>query len=332
MSTHPLRFSVAEQVWPLQQPFRIARGSRTEIQVLVLTITDGEHTGRGEGVPSKRYNEDIASATASLEKVFPKIEAGGADPRQFQSLLPPSAARNALDCALWDLQAKRTGKRVWELANIVVSDAAVTALTISLNPPENMAADVRTNLAAPVLKLKLGGDELDFERVEAVRQAAPAARLIIDANESWSPEHYTRVVPGLKDLRVELVEQPFPEKEDDVLKTLDHPIPVYADESCHTSADLPRLEPLYDGINVKLDKTGGLTEGLRLTERAHETGFGILIGCMVGTSLGMAPARLLAGQADFLDLDGPLLLARDQPHGLNYERGNIGLPSPALWG
>ena len=334
MTSRPLQFSVAEQVWPLHQPFRISRGSSTEIHVLVLTITDGEHTGRGEGVPSKRYNEDIASATAELQKVCPKIKVGST-PQQIQDLLPPSAARNALDCALWDLEAKRSGKRVWELADIAVSDAAdaaVTALTISLNPPEKMATDASANATAPILKLKLGGDGADLARVEAVRQAAPEARLIIDANESWSPSHYRENVPHLGKLGVELIEQPFSEAEDNVLKDLDHPIPVYADESCHTSANLVRLKPLYDGVNVKLDKTGGLTEALSLTRRAREAGFGILIGCMVGSSLGMAPPRLLASEADYLDLDGPLLLVRDQPHGLKYTRGNIGLPARELWG
>ena len=334
MSTRSIEFNISEQVWPLHQPFRISRGSRTEIRVLVLTITDGAHTGRGEGVPSKRYNEDIASATVELQKVCPKIRSG-TTPQDIQDLLPPSAARNALDCALWDLEAKRSGKRVWELANIPVSDAAdaaVTAFTISLNPPEKMAADAKANATAPVLKLKLGGDDADLARVEGVRQAAPEARIIIDANESWSPSHYTDIVPHLGKLGVELIEQPFPEAEDGVLKDLGQPIPVYADESCHTSADLVRLESIYDGVNVKLDKTGGLTEALTLTRRAREDGFGILIGCMVGSSLGMAPARLLADQADYLDLDGPLLLVCDQPHGLKYTRNNIGLPARELWG
>jgi L-alanine-DL-glutamate epimerase-like enolase superfamily enzyme len=334
MSSRPLQFTIAEQVWPLKQPFRISRGSRTEMHVLVLTLSDGERIGRGEGVPSKRYDEDIASATAALQKVCPTLQPDST-PQQIQDLLPPSAARNALDCAVWDLQAKRSGKRVWELANIPVSDAAdaaLTAFTISLNPPEKMAEDAGANSTAPLLKLKLGGDEADLARVEGVRKAAPKARLIIDANESWSAPHYREVVPHFKELGVELIEQPFPEADDNVLKDLDHPIPVYADESCHTSVDIARLKPLYDGVNVKLDKTGGLTEGLVLTRRAREAGLGVLVGCMVGSSLGMAPARLLASQANYLDLDGPLLFVRDQPHGLKYIRNNISLPSPELWG
>ena len=334
MSSRSLQFSVVEQVWPLKQPFRISRGSRTEMRALVLALSDGEHTGRGEGVPSKRYNEDNASATAALQKVCAHLPPDST-PQQIQELLPPSAARNALDCALWDLQAKRSGKRVWELANITVSDApdaALTAFTISLNPPKKMGEDAAANSTAPLLKLKLGGDNDDLPRVAAVRQAAPEARIIIDANESWSAPHYREIVPHLEKLGVELVEQPFPEAEDSVLKDLEHPIPVYADESCHTSADVERLKPLYEGVNVKLDKTGGLTEALLLTKRAREAGLGILVGCMVGSSLGMAPARLLASQADYLDLDGPLLFVRDQPHGLTYTRNNIGLPDRELWG
>ncbi|HJT80654.1 MAG TPA: N-acetyl-D-Glu racemase DgcA [Chthoniobacterales bacterium] len=331
MPARSLQFSITEKIWPLKQAFRISRGSRTEIHVLVLTVNDGTYTGRGEAVTSKRYNEDIPSATDRLNRVFDQIPFE-ATPQDIQSLLPASAARNALDCALWDLQAKRSGKRVWDLANITVSSSALTAFTISLNPPAKMAADARENRAAPILKLKLGGDDADLARVEGVRQAAPEARLIIDANESWSPLHYRSIVPPLTQLGVELIEQPFAEAKDNVLKDLERPIPVYADESCHTSADLTRLKPLYEGVNIKLDKTGGLTEALNLAIRAGEMGFKILIGSMVGTSLGMAPARLLADRAQYLDLDGPLLLARDEPHPLKYEHGNIGLPSPDLWG
>ena len=191
---------------------------------------------------------------------------------------------------------------------------------------------VPTNAGYSILKLKLGGDDVDLARVESVREAAPAARLLIDANESWSPAHYRKIAPALKGLGVELIEQPFPADADEVLEKLDHPVPVCADESCHTSADLPRLTNRYEVLNVKLDKTGGVTEALVLTKRAREAGFKLLIGCMVCTSLGIAPARLLASTADYVDLDGPLLLAGDRHHGLSYQNGKIGIPSRELWG
>ena len=318
-----------EQRWPLDKPFRIARGTRTEANVIVVTVTDGQHTGRGEGVPIARYNQSVASV---LEQIESMRSEKNLDRHQIQELLPAGAARNALDCALWDLEAKISGKRAWALANIPMVPEVETSFTISLDTPAAMAASAKANANAPILKLKLGGDDVDLARVEAVREAAPAARLLIDANESWSSSHYREIVPALKRLRVELIEQPFPADADEVLETLDHPIPVCADESCHTTADLPRLTNRYEVLNVKLDKTGGLTEALRLTERARESGFKLLIGCMVCTSLGIAPARLLASAADYVDLDGPLLLARDRDHGLLYENGRIGIPKRELWG
>lgn len=328
MSSHNLEFSAAEQSWPLDKPFRTSRGASTEARVVVVTVSDGQHAGRGEAVPISRYRQTPASTVAQLEQIFPQ----GVSRQQIQELLPAGAARNALDCAFWDLEAKISGKRVWELANIQIVDAVETALTISLDTPEKMAATAYANNLAPLLKLKLGGDSLDLPRVEAVRGAAPAARLIVDANESWSPTHYREIVSDLQGLGVELIEQPFPEAADDVLETLDHPVPVCADESCHTTADLPRLVNRYDAINVKLDKTGGLTEALLLTGRARELGFKILIGCMVCTSLGIAPARLLVGATDHADLDGPLLLAGDRHHPLCYKAGRIRLPARELWG
>jgi len=247
-------------------------------------------------------------------------------------LLPAGAARNALDCALWDLEAKTSGKRVWELANVPIVPEVETSFTISLDTPEKMAAAAAVAAELPILKLKLQGDDLDLARVKGVRESAPAARLLLDANESWSPEHYRKIVPELHELGVELIEQPFPANADEVLETLDHPIPVCADESCHTTADLRRLTNRYEMINVKLDKTGGLTEALRLCDRARDSGFKLLIGCMVCTSLGIAPARLLASNADLVDLDGPLLLGRDREHGLAYTNGRLALPSAQLWG
>jgi L-alanine-DL-glutamate epimerase-like enolase superfamily enzyme len=318
-----------EQSWPLDKPFRIARGTRTEARVIVVTVTDGQHTGRGEAVPSARYGQTVASALAQIESIK---DVPSLDRRKIQKLLSAGAARNALDCAFWDLEAKASGKRAWELANIQIVDAVETTFTISLDTPEKMAAAARVNKSAPILKLKLGGDDVDLARVESVRGASPDARLLVDANESWSPSHYRNTAPALRRLAVELIEQPFPADADDVLETLDHPVPVCADESCHTTADLPRLVNRYQAINVKLDKTGGLTEALLLTECARESGLKLLIGCMVCTSLGIAPARLLARATDSVDLDGPLLLAGDRHHRLSYQNGKIGLPSKELWG
>jgi L-alanine-DL-glutamate epimerase-like enolase superfamily enzyme len=324
-----MRIEAREEVWLLKQPFRISRGSRTEARVVVVTVCDGEHTGRGEGVPITRYNQTPASALTQIESVKTEKDL---DRDKIQQLLSPSAARNALDCALWDLEAKRSGKRVWELANISIVPEIETSFTIGLDTPEKMASEAKTNATAPLLKLKLGGDKLDLSRVQAVREAAPATRLLVDANESWSPSLYREIVPALEQLRVELIEQPFPADTDNALENLDHPIPVCADESCHTAADLARLKNRYEMINVKLDKTGGLTEALRLCERTRDGGFKLLIGCMACTSLGIAPARLLASAGDYVDLDGPLLLARDRDHPLAYENCRIGLPPRPLWG
>jgi len=318
-----------EEVWPLKEPFRISRGSRTEARVVVVTVTDGKYVGRGEGVPLARYNQNTASVLAQIESIRGEENL---DRQNLQQLLPAGAARNALDCALWDLEANISGKRVWELANIPFVPEVETSFTISLDTPGKMAESARAAANAPILKLKLGGDSLDLARVESVRDTAPKTRLLIDANESWSPEHYRRIVPTLKGLDVEFVEQPFPADADEVLETLDHAIPVCADESCHTTADLLRLTNRYQMINIKLDKTGGLTEALRLRECARESGFKLLIGCMVCTSLSIAPARLLATFADWIDLDGPLLLARDREHPVPYENGRIGIPPRELWG
>ncbi len=329
MPTSFLSIDAREEIWPLKQPFRISRGTRTEAQVVVVKVSDGEHIGRGECVPAGRYNQSTASVLTQIESV--KTD-GNLNRRDLQEQLPAGAARNALDCALWDLEAKVSGKRAWELADLQIVPEVETSFTISLDTPEKMRAAASATARLPILKLKLGGDATDVSRVQAVREAAPAVRLLIDANESWSPEHYREIVPDLKQLGVELIEQPFPAHADEFLEALDHPIPVCADESCHTAADLPRLMNRYEAVNVKLDKTGGLTEALRLCDCARESGFKLLTGCMVCTSLGIAPARLLATFANWIDLDGPLLLACDREHGLAYENGWISLPARKLWG
>ena len=323
------KIDAQEQSWPLDKPFRISRGTRTEARVVVVTVTDGQHIGRGEAVPIRRYNQSPASVLAQIESIK---SAKTLDRQQIQKLLPAGAARNALDCALWDLEAKISGKRAWELAKIPVAHEVETSFTISLDIPAAMAAVAKANATVPILKLKLGGDDLDLARVNAVRGAAPGTRLLIDANESWTSDHYCNIVPSLQQFGIELIEQPFPADADEVLETLDRPIPICADESCHTTADLPRLTNRYEMLNLKLDKTGGLTEALLLSARARDAGFKLLIGCMVCASLGIAPARLLPSAADYVDLDGPLLLAGDGHHGLRYDNGTIGIPSRELWG
>jgi len=324
-----LKIEAKEEIFPLNHPFRISRGSRTEAQVVAVTVSDGEHIGRGECVPIKRYEQSVASVLAQVESI--QVH-GDLDRDKLSQMLPAGAARNALDCALWDLEAKRSGKRAWELANIPIADQVETSFTISLDTPAKMGAAAAAANELPILKLKLYIDDSDLARVQAVRAAAPNARLVIDANESWSPRHYRDMVSPLKELGVELIEQPLPADADEVLETLDHPIPVCADESCHTTDDLQRLKSRYDAINIKLDKTGGLTEALQLYRSAREQNFKILIGCMVCTSLSIAPARLLAGTADWVDLDGPLLLARDRENGLPFRDGRIGMPPRELWG
>jgi L-Ala-D/L-Glu epimerase len=324
-----LKIEATHETFPLKHLFRISRGSRTEACVVTVDISDGEHTGRGECVPIARYNQTVDSVLAQVSSIASVI---GLDRNKLPELLPPGAARNALDCALWDLEAKRSGKRAWELSDIPMANEVETSFTISLDTPAGMADAAATAVDLPILKLKLCGDDNDLARVAAVHAAAPNARLLIDANESWSPRHYRNTVFALKELAVELIEQPFPAEADDALGTLEHPIPVCADESCHTTIDLPHLKNRYEAINIKLDKTGGLTEALGLYQRARENNFKILIGCMVCTSLSIAPARLLASNADWIDLDGPLLLARDRDHGLACRSGRIGMPARELWG
>ena len=280
-------------------------------------------------MPIARYKQNTESVLAQISAI---AGVAGLDRDKLPELLSAGAARNAVDCALWDLEAKRRGKRAWELANIPITDRVETSFTISLDTPARMADAAAAVIHLPILKLKLCGDDRDVARVESVRTAAPHARLLIDANESWSPHHYRNTVSALNELGVELIEQPFPAHADDALETLEHAVPVCADESCHTTADLQHLKNRYEAINIKLDKTGGLTEALKLYQRARENDFKILIGCMVCTSLSIAPARVLASNAELVDLDGPLLLARDRDYGLHYQNGKIGMPASELWG
>ena len=330
MAPHPQRLSVSRRAWPLAQPFVISRGSRTTAEVVVAELHDGDSHGRGECVPYPRYGESVDSVVAALEAMKGAVFSG-LNRDSLQRAMPPGAARNALDAAFWDIEAKRAYSSAAQLAGIGPLKPLVTAYTLSLDTPERMGAAAAAQKARPLLKLKLTGDG-DLERVQAVRENAPASRLIVDANEGWTPQQCAELMPELAKFGVELIEQPLPADNDDALAELPHPIPICADESCHTAADLDRLVGKYDAVNIKLDKTGGLTEALSLAAAARERGFSIMVGCMIGTSLAMAPAVLLAQQASVVDLDAPLLLAADRNQRLRYEGSVVYPPEPELWG
>ena len=316
--------------WPLAEAFVISRGSKTEAEVVVAEIADGSHLGRGEAVPYGRYDETVEAVLAQIEGVRPAIEAG-AGRAELQALLPPGAARNALDCALWDLEAKRAGVRAWTLAGRTRLDPVKTCFTISLAAPETMAEAARANARRPALKLKIGGPD-DLDAVRAVRLAAPRTRLLVDANEALSFEDLRRLAPELARLEVKLLEQPLAAEEDAALQGYASPVPLCADESLHTRADLAACVGRYALVNIKLDKAGGLTEALALAAEAQRLGFGLMVGCMVATSLAMAPAMIVAQGADFVDLDGPLLLARDREPGLSVTGSMLAPPPAELWG
>ncbi|MGY3439007.1 MULTISPECIES: N-acetyl-D-Glu racemase DgcA [unclassified Marinovum] len=310
----------------LAEVFTISRGSRTQAEVLTVSVTRGGVTGRGECVPYARYGETLASVEAEIAGL-PE----GIDRRALQAALPAGAARNAVDCALWDLEAKQAGCRVWELAGLAAPGPEITAFTLSLDTPEKMRAQAARHAARPLLKIKLGTPD-DMARLEAVRAGAPKARIIVDANEGWSAEVYADLAPHLLRLGVELVEQPLPAGEDDALMGLARPLPVCADESCHDRGSLAGLTGKYDVINIKLDKTGGLTEALALRDAGLAAGFKVMVGCMVGSSLAMAPAVLVAQGAAVTDLDGPLLLAEDRATPLHFDDRGVHPSDPALWG
>ena len=324
------RLTVRLETWPLKHAFRISRGAKTEALTVTAEIADGPHSGRGEAVPYPRYDETPEGARSAIEGLRRAIEAGLTRP-SLQDALPPGAARNALDCALWDLEAKQAGRPAWELAGLAPPQPCVTAVTLSLDTPEGMGRAAARHAAMPLLKLKVTG-EGDLDRIRAVRANAPDARLIVDANEGWTAPMLDALLPAFAALGVEMVEQPLPAADDGALAGRRFALPLCADESCHTRADLPRLAGRYRMVNVKLDKTGGLTEALALAADARAMGLRLMVGCMVGTSLAMAPAALLAGGADYVDLDGPLLLARDRTPGLGYDGAALQPPEPALWG
>ncbi|WP_375258668.1 N-acetyl-D-Glu racemase DgcA [Citreimonas sp.] len=321
-----MTIKVTRDVFRLAQAFTISRGSRTEAKVLTVEVTRDGVTGRGECVPYARYDETLDSVSAQIEG----LEAG-IDRAALQQALPAGAARNAVDCALWDLEAKAAGRRVWELAGLTAPGPEITAYTLSLDTPDAMEAQARKHAHRPLLKVKLGTPD-DMPRLEAVRRGAPASKIIVDANEGWSAEIYGELAPHLARLGVALVEQPLPAGEDDALIGIDRPVPLCADESCHDRVSLPGLEGKYDVVNIKLDKTGGLTEALALREDARARGYDVMVGCMLGSSLAMAPAVLVAQGAAVTDLDGPLLLAEDRDPPLLFDEDGVHPPDAALWG
>jgi L-Ala-D/L-Glu epimerase len=325
-----MNLSLRIERWPLERAFTISRGAKTEAVVVVAELDDGDR-GRGEAVPYARYGETPEGVVAAIEALRPALW-DGLDRTALQAMLPPGAARNALDCALWDLEAKRTGRRAYQLAALLPPKPLVTAYTISLADPEAMARAATAASNRPLLKVKLGGAGNDVERIAAVRRAAPKAELIVDANEGWTEDNLESNLAACAGAGVTLVEQPLPQGRDGRLAQIARRIAVCADESIHDRASLDALAGKYDAINIKLDKAGGLTEALALAAEAERRGFAVMVGCMVATSLALAPATLVAQRARIVDLDGPLLLAKDRPHGLRFEGSVAHPPEPVLWG
>jgi L-Ala-D/L-Glu epimerase len=325
-----MRVTASIERFPILGSFIISRGAKTEAAVIVAAVEDAGFRGRGEAVPYARYGESLEGTLAQIESVRSAIEAG-ADRAVLKTLLPPGAARNAIDCALWDLESKRSGVPAHILAGIPAPVPVTTAFTISVGTPEEMEKATAEAAARPLLKIKLAGGG-DAARLAAVRSAAPGATLIADANEAWAEADLERNLETCAKHGVVLVEQPLPVGRDALLAKVPHIVSICADESVHDCSGVEALRARYDVINIKLDKTGGLTEALALAKQVEALGFGLMIGCMVATSLSMVPALLLASRARFVDLDGPLLLARDRPHGLRYEGSIIHPPSRELWG
>ena len=329
-----LTLAAAAENWPIAGSFAISRGTKTQAEVVVAELGDGKARGRGECVPYARYGESIDSVLAQIRAMAPRI-AAGLDRQALQGAMPPGAARNALDCAFWDLEAKRSGRPAYALAGLPAPQPLTTALTISLAPPAAMAQAAAKAAGRTLLKIKLGGDAADggdVARIRAVRAAAPRATLIADANEGWTESNLTDHLAACAAAGMALVEQPLPQGRDLALARIKRPLAVCADESVHDRDSLPDLVGKYDAVNIKLDKTGGLTEALAMAAQARQLGFTIMAGCMVATSLAMAPGLLLAQQAQFVDLDGPLLLSKDRPDGMRYEGSLIYPPAAALWG
>lgn len=327
MIAAPMTVEAQIERWPIEGGFTISRGAKTEAVVIVARVSRGNLIGRGECVPYARYGETAEATLAAVRgmngKAFDRIA--------LQTLMPPGAARNALDCALWDLEAKASAKRIWDLIGLCNPKPLTTAFTISLGTPDSMAQATAKAAHRPLLKIKLGGDG-DIERIKAVRKAAPKSELIVDANEAWTENNLAQHLAACADAGVTMIEQPLPASNDAALAHAKRPVMVCADESIHDRASLKGLRERYDAINIKLDKTGGLTEALAMTNEARTLGFQIMAGCMVATSLSMAPAMLIAQNARVVDLDGPLLLAKDREHGLHYDGSTVYPPDVSLWG
>ena len=330
MAPHPQRLTVTRRGWTLARPFTTARGVETTADVVIAEISDGDGRGRGECVPLTRYGESIDSVAAALDAMKGAVFSG-LNRETLQPALPPGAARNALDCAFWDLAAKRAARPVHELLGLAAPKPVTTALTISLATPDAMAQAAAAAAERALLKVKLGAPG-DPARIAAVRGAAPRAELIVDANEGWTADDLAANLAACAQAGVTLVEQPLPAANDDALARIARPLAICADESVHGRTSLPALVGKYDAVNIKLDKTGGLTEALVMAGEAERLGFTLMVGCMVATSLALAPALLVARRARVVDLDGALLLARDRPHGLRYEGSRVHPPTPALWG
>jgi L-alanine-DL-glutamate epimerase-like enolase superfamily enzyme len=331
MAALPLSLTVRTENWPIAGTFSISRGVKTEANVVVVELSDGRHKGRGECVPYRRYGETLAGVTRALSDMCSTL-ALGFDRARLQQAMPPGAGRNALDCAFWDLEAKRAGTPAHALAGLPPPQPLATAYTITLNTPEVMAEGARSVASRRLLKVKLGGRTGDPERIAAVRKAAPQCELIVDANEGWTEDNLQENLAACAAAGVTLVEQPLPSDRDAVLAAMTRPIPVCADESAHDRASLPGLVGRYDAVNIKLDKAGGLTEALAMAAEAERLGFQIMVGCMVATSLSIAPAVLVAQRARVVDLDGALLLAKDRPDGLRYDGSLVYPAKPELWG
>ena len=324
------KLKVISESWPIAGSFTIARGSKNRADVIVVTLSDNGFSGRGEAVPYSRYHETVPQCIASLEAARIAIE-GGIGRAALPSLGLPKAAQNALDCALLDLEAKESNTPAWQLMRLREPTKTITAYTLSLDTPDAMAKAAANAAHYQLLKLKLGRDG-DIERLNAIRQAVPNARLIVDANEGWSPAILPEMLAACEKYRIELVEQPLPASNDEALRDMPRNTIICADESAHDIAGLKNLIGKYDAINIKLDKTGGLTPALALAKAAHEQNFKIMVGCMLATSLAMAPAFLLAQLADYVDLDGPLLLSKDRENGIAFENGIMSPSRPELWG
>lgn len=322
--------AVTAETWPLAEPFRFAGFTVTALEVIHVRLSDGDYQGQGEGVVPIVFDVTMAEAQAQLQAAGAGLAAGQAV-AEVSAALPPGPARNALDCALWDLRAKTSGRSIWDLAGLPPGPPALEVdQTIGLGAPEEMAEAARASTHR-VLKIKADA-QLVTERLRAIRLARPDAELIVDANQSWTPELLASHAPALADLGVAMIEQPLPVGQDTALRGYRSPVPIYADESCHTRADLPRLLGAYQGINIKLDKSGGLTEALALARAARSAGMGVMVGCMAGTSLSMAPAYVIGTLSNWADLDGPLLLAGDRPKPMAYAGGALSQFTPALWG